>query len=57
MVSVSFFIVLVLNFSRHVDRRQDGSDEAHASGRELDACGEVRQKGNDEACGGRCGAD
>jgi len=50
-------MVLVLYFSRHIDRRQDGSDEAHASGRELDACGEVRQKGNDEACGGRCGAD
>ena len=51
MVSVRFFIVLVLYFSRHVNSRQDGSDKAHAGGRELDACGEVRKKGNDEACG------
>ena len=57
MVSVRFFIVLVLHFSRHVERCQNGSDEAHASGRELDACGEVREKGDEEACGRRCSAD
>ena len=45
-------MVLVFDFSRHVDRRQDRGDEAHACGRELDACGEVGKEGDKEARGG-----
>ena len=48
-----FFMVLSFQFSRHVDRRANGGNQSKAGRRELHACGEMGEKGQEKRCA-RC---